>query len=74
MWWTAITLAGVAAWFEWTYRRNRKAAGQNNKGSQAPENPVEEELDEPDDIPSSDQRGIESSEQPSFSSKERSVS
>ena len=25
MWWTAITLAAVAAWFEWQYRHDRKA-------------------------------------------------
>ena len=31
MWWTAITLGAVAAWFEWTYRRNRKAAAAQEK-------------------------------------------
>ena len=45
MWWTAITLAGVAAWFEWTYRRNRKAAGGDNKTSQLPEEPAQEQTE-----------------------------
>ncbi|HKE32352.1 MAG TPA: hypothetical protein VKD65_11555 [Candidatus Angelobacter sp.] len=29
MWWTAITLAAVAAWFEWTYRRSGKRSEKN---------------------------------------------
>jgi len=31
MWWTAITLGAVAAWFEWTYRRNRKSVAAQEK-------------------------------------------
>jgi len=45
MWWTAITLAAVAAWFEWTYRRSRKAKSEDQKASEKPETPVEEQLE-----------------------------
>jgi len=37
MWWTVITLAGVAAWFEWTYRRNRKSSAEENAPPKTPD-------------------------------------
>jgi hypothetical protein len=50
MWWTAIALAGVAAWFEWTYRRNRKSRDQHKT---PPENtPGEDKLEESQTQPS----------------------
>jgi len=42
MWWTAIALAAVAAWFEWTYRRSGKQSEKNS-----PPEPSSEEAAKP---------------------------
>jgi len=46
MWWTVITLAGVAAWFEWTYRRNRKSPSDENAPSKTPDAAKDKAKDE----------------------------
>jgi len=46
MWWTAIALAAVAAWFEWTYRRSGKQSEKNSPAKSSSEKaakPVESE-------------------------------
>jgi hypothetical protein len=31
MWWTVVTFAAVATWFEWMYRKDRKNSGEGNE-------------------------------------------
>jgi len=47
MWWTAITLGAVAAWFEWTYRRNRKALVAQEKDQTKKESEEADQSAEP---------------------------
>jgi len=41
MWWTAITFAAVAAWFEWVYRHDKNRPAAKKDSPKAPPNEVE---------------------------------
>ena len=46
MWWTAITFAAVAAWFEWQYRRDRKGPPSGDVDVSTEDQP--QEIEEPE--------------------------
>ena len=43
MWWTAITFAAVAAWFEWQYRRDRKGEPSGDLDVSTADQPEDEQ-------------------------------